>query len=197
MNYNPCDTAQLGNVMRVDNAYVVEASCFDNRTGYLVISYASPDTIGTVSMKNLRLNVSRNTTVINSNGRSISLCNIQKGMNINAVFSLQMTRSIPPQSNAYLIVLDVNSSQSSTSSSTTGRIASVDYDTGLVFTGNPNDINDQKVYAITDDTRILDRNGNSVNIYALHPGQTVDIVHANFQTASIPPRTTAYRIQIL
>ena len=50
---------------------------------------------------------------------------------------------------------------------------------------------------MTDSTIILDRRGNRIQLENLRPGQMVRIEHATFQTASIPPQTTAFRVQVL
>ncbi|MBP6887197.1 MAG: hypothetical protein KBC20_03970 [Oscillospiraceae bacterium] len=67
----------------------------------------------------------------------------------------------------------------------------------MLVTGHPSDINRQKRFVVTDDTVIRNRNGRLIPLGALRPGQRVEITHANFQTMSIPPQTTAFRIQVL
>ena len=106
-----------------------------------------------------------------------------------------MTRSIPPQANAFLIIVKRNPRPQN--NTTDGRIASVDPRNRFLITGNPDDINSQIRYTISDDTVILNRFGNPIPLRALRPGQMVRITHADFQTASIPPQTAAYRIQII
>ena len=186
---------QFGNIMRVDNALVEAVVCYNDFNGYIVISYAVTEANQTVSIQNIRLNINRNTVVLNNFGRMISFCRIQKGMWVNAVFSSRMTRSIPPQANAFLIVAE--RAPQPPSSVTTGRIASVDPRNGFVYTGNPNDINSQTRFVVSDDTLITDQLGRTIRLNALRPSQLVRITHANFQTASIPPQTTAFSIQLL
>ena len=93
------------NIVRANNAIVEEAVCFSNATGYLVISYRAPGAGQNASLTRVRLNVDRNTILLGAMGRGISLCSIRTGMRVNAVFSSRMTRSIPPQANAFLITL--------------------------------------------------------------------------------------------
>jgi len=52
-------------------------------------------------------------------------------------------------------------------------------------------------FVVSQATEILDQTGSSIPLSALQPGQMARIEHANFQTASIPPQTTAYRIQVI
>lgn len=186
---------QQGNIMRIDNALVEEVFCYDNSVGHILISYAVRDADQVTSIQTLRLNTGRNTVILNMFGRRINACQLRKGMWINAVFSSRMTRSIPPQANAFLIIVKRNPRPQN--NTTDGRIASVDPRNRFLITGNPNDINSQIRYTISDDTVILNRFGNPIPLRALRPGQMVRITHADFQTASIPPQTAAYRIQII
>lgn len=184
-----------GNIMRIDNALVEEVFCYDNSVGHILISYAVRDADQVTSIQTLRLNTGRNTVILNMFGRRINACQLRKGMWINAVFSSRMTRSIPPQANAFLIIVKRNPRPQN--NTTDGRIASVDPRNRFLITGNPDDINSQIRYTISDDTVILNRFGNPIPLRALRPGQMVRITHADFQTASIPPQTAAYRIQII
>lgn len=186
---------QQGNIMRIDNALVEEVFCYDNSVGHILISYAVRDADQVTSIQILRLNTGRNTVILNMFGRRINACQLRKGMWINAVFSSRMTRSIPPQANAFLIIVKRNPRPQN--NTTDGRIASVDPRNRFLITGNPDDINSQIRYTISDDTVILNRFGNPIPLRALRPGQMVRITHADFQTASIPPQTAAYRIQII
>ena len=186
---------QQGNIMRIDNALVEEVFCYDNSVGHILISYAVRDADQVTSIQTLRLNTGRNIVILNMFGRRINACQLRKGMWINAVFSSRMTRSIPPQANAFLIIVKRNPRPQN--NTTDGRIASVDPRNRFLITGNPDDINSQIRYTISDDTVILNRFGNPIPLRALRPGQMVRITHADFQTASIPPQTAAYRIQII
>lgn len=48
-----------------------------------------------------------------------------------------------------------------------------------------------------DNAFVIITQGRNIGIENLRPGQLVRINHANFQTASIPPQTTAFSIQVL
>ena len=106
MDRDPRGTiSQQGNVMRIDNAFVEEVVPANRSSnGYLLVSYATAGANRTTSIQNLRLNITRNTVLLDSLGRQIRLSNIRKGMWVNVVFSSAMTRSIPPQSTAFLVV---------------------------------------------------------------------------------------------
>lgn len=184
-----------GNIRRVNNALVEDVFSRNTGIGYILISSPDIRQFQTGFMENLRLNVNRNTVVTNSFGQNICLCDIRPGMRVDAIFSPVMTRSIPPQTNAFLIV--VRRGFQPPSSVTTDRIARVDAANSFVYTGNPRNINSQTRFFVSDSTSITNRRGNPISIWELRPGQMVRITHANFQTASIPPQTTAFQIQVL
>lgn len=187
-----------GNLLRINNALVEESSCLNASSGHVILSYSAPTANQMVTIQTIRLNVSRNTVILNSFGQNLSLCQIRKGMWVNAVFSSRMTRSIPPQAHAYLIAVQrASQSPNLPSAVTTDRIVSVNTQNGFLTTGSPLNLNQQTRFVISNATPVTDQLGRSVGIRALRPGQLVRITHANFQTASIPPQTTAYRIQIL
>lgn len=187
---------QQGNIMRINNALVEKTFCSDDFSeGYIIISYSVPEENNTVSIQNIRLNISENTVILNPFGQCMCVCCIQEGMWVDVVFSARMTRSIPPQSSALLII--VQSRPQPASLTTTGRVAFVDTENNSLYTGNPNDINSQTRYIVSDTAVITNRFGIPVGLNALRPGQTVRITHAAFQTASIPPQTTAFAIRVL
>jgi small nuclear ribonucleoprotein (snRNP)-like protein len=80
---------------------------------------------------------------------------------------------------------------------TVDRIIDIDLDNNFLYTGDLNDMLKQMRFVITDSTVILDKYDNRIQLEDLGPGQMVRIEHAIFQTASIPPQTTAFLIQVL
>ena len=185
-----------GNIIRIDNALVEETSCPEDAGGSIVISYTAsgPDQM-TQSVENVRLNLSERTVILNSDGQELCACCIQTGSRVDVVFSARMTRSIPPQSNAYLVIVRREPGQDL--AVTTGRIAYYDEATHSLYTGSPGNVNTQKRFILTDDTPIINRMGRPVGVQALRPGRVVRIAHENFMTASIPPQTRARSIQII
>lgn len=183
------------NIVRANNAIVEEAVCFSNATGYLVISYRAPGAGQNASLTRVRLNVDRNTILLGAMDRGISLCSIRTGMRVNAVFSSRMTRSIPPQANAFLITLRRPDRQETNVMA--GRIVSVDSRNRTVTVGKINDMNDQIRFVVNENTIISDRMGRSLNFHQLRPGQLVRVTYADFMTASIPPQTAAFQIELI
>ncbi|RFZ75911.1 hypothetical protein DS742_26450 [Lacrimispora amygdalina] len=176
-----------GSIMEVQNALVEDMFTSNSRTGYLLISYADPG-------ENDMLNIGWDTLLIDQFGEVISLCSITKGTYVNATFSSVMTRSIPPQSNAYRIIAMVDTTSYRI---TTDRIVWVDTDNHFIYTGNPNDESEQIRFVISSATQIMDEDGKPLTDVDLKPGKMIRIKHASFQTASIPPQTTAFEIELL
>lgn len=193
MNHNSTETLSRNNsIQRISNALVEEVFTENGTTGYLIVTASLQDTS---PHQTLRLNVTRSTVILNSLGQPVCLCDFQAGMIIDSVFSSLMTRSIPPQSNAFLIV--VRREAPTPVVITTGRIARIDAPNNAIYTGNPLDSNTQTRYHIALTTPIVDRRGNLISIRTLRPGQLVRITHSNAMTASIPPQTVAFHVQLL
>ncbi len=185
---------QQGNLMLVENA-LIENVYDSGTTGYILVSHAVEGINEMTFIELLRLNINKNTVLLTTFGEPMCLCDIHKGMWADAIFSPIMTRSIPPQSNAFLVI--ARTEFQSSVNVTTDRIAYMEPENNFLYTGDPDDINTQMRFVITDTTSIRDSLGNPITIDELHSGQLVRVTHANFQTASIPPQTTAFYIQLL
>lgn len=181
------------NVISVQDA-IIEEVVIDNRTGFVTISYGVMGERCMVHIELVTLIVGQDTVIRNQFGQNMSLRDLREGMVIDAEFSSAMTRSIPPQSRAYRITV-IN--QKNSTSITEDRVLSVDTNNGFLYTGNANDMLSQMRFVVNNETRIMDRRGNRIRLRDLRPGQLVRVEHANFQTMSIPPQTTAFSIQVL
>ncbi|MGI6069675.1 MAG: hypothetical protein ACOYBE_04525 [Blautia sp.] len=184
-----------GNTMRINNAFVEDVTCFDRVNGSILISYSERRNQIT-TIQNLQLNVNRYTILLNQSGRRMGLCQLRPNTWVDAVFSSRMTRSIPPQAYAFFVATR-RQPQRPPTDVTIGQIAFNDTFNGVLITGDPNNPNAQIRFLITDTTRVLDRFGRPIGIQQLRRGQRVRITHANYMTASVPPQTTAFQIQLL
>ncbi len=181
-------------VIHVENAYMKEVVPYTESTGYVLIVFGVNDENNMILEQEIRLNVGNNTIIMDESEDLLDLYDLEPGMRIAADFSAAMTRSIPPQSNAYRIVVLQEEAEVSL---TTDRVVSVDVNNGFLLTGNPYDFYDQMIFTISDETVILDREGNVISLGEILPGQLVQVEHAIFQTLSIPPQSPAYRVQVL
>ena len=196
MNNDPRGTMiQQGNTMRINNGFVEDVSWFNNARGQILVSYAVRERNNITSIQDIQLNINRGTVILNSFGQRMCLCCIQAGSWVNATFSARMTRSIPPQANAFLVT--VLRSPRPSSSVTIGRIIMIDFDNNFLITEDPDNSDNQMKFIITNTTSFTSRFGAPIRFSSLWPGQMVRITHANFQTPSIPPQTTAFNVQLI
>lgn len=188
-----------GLLMRVEDALVEKVSCPEaDSGGALLISYLMMDGDGKVSLQKTWLDVSQDTVILNRIGQRVYVCNVRIGAFVNAVFSAQMSKSMPPRADAFLILVQgrmQGRSMPGHTDITVDRIAYVDPEEQVIYIGAADDPDDQLRLLVNADTKILGPGGQELTLAELKPGQKVRVTHANFQTASIPPQTTAYRIQ--
>lgn len=183
-----------GNILYLENALIEEISTNDGRNGHVLVSYGVETSNKMIKKELLKLIVGRNTVIMNEFAEPLNLCNLERGMYLDASFSSAMTMSIPPQSRAFQIIARSKAPEIVV---TTDRVVTVDVRNSFLFTGNPYEMADQMRFVVSNATVILDRSGNRISLSQLKPGQLVRVEHASFQTMSIPPQTTAFRIQIL
>lgn len=184
-------------VMNVNDA-VIEEIFHDNRTSFVTISYRVRD-FNIILTELVTLVVDRNTIIRNRQGRRISVRDLRVGNVVNASFSAVMTRSIPPQSRAFMITVvreEINPLPSFPNV-VEDRIMEIDTRNNFLVTGNPNDIMSQMRFVVNNMTNIFNRRGNRISFRDLRPGQMIRVEHADFVTASIPPQTTALNIWVL
>ena len=199
-NNNVDGRRMSSNVIHVKDA-IIEEIFHEDRTSYVTISYGVLDDYNTINMTLLRLVVDRNTVIRDMRGRNITVSDLRVGNVVDASFSSAMTRSIPPQSSAYMITVVreyVNPyPESNISYIVEDRIIEVDTTNNFVLTGIRDDIMTQMRFVVNNNTDIYDRRQNRIRLRDLRPGQMIRVEHANFMTLSIPPQTTAYQIWVL
>lgn len=181
------------------NDAVIEEIFHDNRTSFVTISYGVPGNFNMIHIELVTLVVDRNTIIRNRRGRRISVRDLRVGNVVDASFSAVMTRSIPPQSRAFMITVvreEVNALPNFPNI-IEDRIMEIDTRNNFLLTGNPNDMMSQMRFVVNNMTNIFDRRGNRISFRDLKPGQMIRVEHADFMTASIPPQTTAFNIWVL
>lgn len=187
---------QIGRLLQIHNAVVDEVFLINNNTGYLDIIYANYEQNETIS-ESLRLNVTINTVILNSYGYHIFLSDIEKGMLVDSLLSPINEGLTPPQAEANLIV--ARTYDQPPLSFIIDRIAKVDIDNYFLYTGDPDNKDDQIRFNISNITTIRDKDSNPVPLRSLHPGLLVDVIvaHTNFQDTDIPNEADALHVQIL
>ena len=190
-NYNPFPNPNR-NVLRVFSAVIEEISRDRNTT---LVTIAYNDCIGCGrSSGSVRLVVNQDTTIQDERGRNIRAGELRRGMSVDASFSSTMTRSIPPQAQAYFIRMVRRENQTLTS---TGRLIDVNTRNNFIMVLQGQNPTLAVRYNVSPSTVILDVFGRRTSLSSLIPGFRVRIEHASFMTASIPPQTTAFTIQMI
>ncbi len=180
------------NVIRVFSA-LIEDITRDRGTVFVTISYTNCAGCSTPS-DTVRLVVNQSTDIYDEQGRNIRPNELERGMTIDASFSSAMTRSIPPQAQAFFIRITERPARSVT---TTGRIAEVNTRNNFIIVLTSQNPSSAIRFHILPDTVILDLFGRRTRLSALRPGFRVRVEHASFMTAGIPPQTTAFTVQII
>lgn len=193
------NSAERGNsrgtkAMRIENAVVEDVFVGNRGDGYILVSRGVPGVSNMLFKELFRLNVSRSTKIRNSRGRNINLRYIDTGMRINAIYSSAVTRSIPPQAEAYEITV---LAETMSAGVTIDRVVYVDTRNNYFITGNPRNPEDQIKFVVNDRTVIRDHQGRRIWLGDLQAGQMVKVEYSGHMTSSIPPQTAAYRVQII
>ena len=190
-NFNSFPTPNR-NMVRVFSAIIREISRERNTT-FVTISYNNCIGCGG-SAGSVRLVVNQDTVIQDERGRNIRAGELERGMAVDASFSSAMTRSIPPQAQAFFIQITRRTNQTVT---TTGRMIEVNARGNYILVlrnQNPSSI---IRFNISPNTVIFDLFGRRTGLSSLRAGFRVRVEHATFMTASIPPQTTAFTVQVI
>lgn len=80
---------------------------------------------------------------------------------------------------------------------TVGRILDVDRQSGQFTTISDGNRSSIIRFNVPSNVRVFDICSRPMNFSNLVPGLRVQVRHANFMTASIPPQTTAFEIRVI
>lgn len=134
------------------------------------------------------------TIVLNTRNERVPVSSLRNGMTVNASFSSEMTRSIPPQATAYLIRIV---GRPMPDDITIGRILDINRNNRSFTTISDRDFSSVVRFNTSESTRFFDRFGRPMQFSGLTPGMRVRVRHANFMTASLPPQTPAFEVRVL
>lgn len=179
-------------IIRVSNA-VIQNISYDRDIAYVTIAYNECQRCNSPE-KLVTLIVSSRTILLDENGNMITPEELQTGMVVHATFSSNMTRSMPPQAQAYQIRI---ASRPEVGNVTIGRIINVDSRNQYFFTMSDGNPSTMIRFNVSPNTIVLDSVGRQISFSRLVPGLLVSVQHASFLTASIPPQTTAFVVQIM
>ena len=178
-------------VVNISNAVIEEISS-DRNTTFVTVRIRD----GRRGNETLRLVVSDRTMILNPNGRPVPVRELRVGMIVDATVSSAMTRSIPPQTAAYVIRIVRRPGQREEQISE-GRILEIDRGRRNFTTIRDRELSTMIRFQVPENTPVFDRMGRPMDFAGLRPGMRVRVRHANFMTASIPPQTTAFEVRVL
>lgn len=142
----------------------------------------------------IRLVVTRETRIFDTNRRRLRPSELEVGMVIDALISNAMTRSIPPQARAFeIVVIERRQSRQET----VGRIVQVNTRNNYILTISSRNASSIIRFNVGPETVILDMFGRRIRLSDLFSGLRVRVEHGTFMTASIPPQTMAFVIQVI
>lgn len=171
----------------------IEAIETSRNGSFVLVSYSDCPNCNR-NNQTIRLNVGNNTVIMDENSNQIPLSDLRVGMTVNAAFSNATTRSIPPQSAAYVIQV-VGRPRSDNVA--VGRIVDVNRQNRSFTTISDGNISSAIRFNMAEDAQILNGMGRPMHFANLVPGLRVRVRHAAFMTMSIPPQTTAFEVRII
>lgn len=170
---------------------VVEQIYLEPDAAYVTIRYGD---CSRCRQQRVTLVVNHTTVILDETGREIPVRELEEGMLVDAVFSKIMTKSIPPQSQAFQIQVQSRPRRFDT---TVGRIVEVNEKEHFIMTASTPNPASAIRFHITPETKILDPLGRKIPLSRLVPGLRVSVEHADFMTASLPPQTTAFEVRVI
>lgn len=179
-------------IIHISNGTINEISS-ERDTTFVTVTYMGGQR-NRRTEQTVRLVVRPRTIILNANDTPVSVNALETGMIINAVFSSIMTRSIPPQANAYVIEIVRRANRENI---TIGTILDIDRNNRSFTTISDQNFSTIIRFNVPENALIFDRAGRPMNFSRLTSGMRVWVRHANFMTASIPPQTTAFEIRVL
>lgn len=182
----------MASTIHVSNA-VIQSITSENNTTFVTISYIER-TNGQRAENIVRLVVGRHTSILDENGNFIRVNSLTSGMTVDTVFSSAMTRSIPPQANAFMIRIVARPIPDNI---TNGRILEINRENRSFTATSDGNFSSIIRFNVPTNALIFNRNQRPITFSQLLPGMRVRVRHASFMTASIPPQTTALEIQVL
>ena len=172
---------------------VIEDIFRDRGNTFVTVSYSQCQ-CNNAAEDMVRLVVGPRTKIFSRSGREISASDLRVGMTINASYSSAVTRSIPPQAMAFVIrVVDSPGRDNVVE----GLILDIDRRNRSFTTVSDRSVSSVIRFNVPEDAEIIGRNGREMDFDQLREGMRVEVRHADFMTASIPPQTTALKIRVL
>lgn len=144
--------------------------------------------IGKIENLEVQLNVSEDTVILNAKtGAAASITDIKKGDSLDVCYSTVMTKSLPPQTSAYMIAID---SEGIGANLIHADEVETDSEGNVSVTDNSRNV----IIAIPKDAQVTPyRTKNIVKLADITKGSEIVCMY-NFETLSIPAHTSTSRV---
>jgi hypothetical protein len=184
--------ADRNQALRIQNGFIEDIVRSPQGT-LITISYPVHYVNDMMKMELIVLVVSTRTLIQDHRGNRMRVEELRNGMRIDAEVSRRMTASIPPQAQAYQIIVR---NQRQEFRVMEGRILGVDARNQFLLVGDISNPMSVIQFIITPDTIIRNRRGMNLQLENLRLGSLVRVEHATFQTFSIPPQSAAFVVEV-
>ncbi|WFD09855.1 stalk domain-containing protein [Tepidibacter hydrothermalis] len=132
----------------------------------------------------INFNITDKTSIVDEAGQNLSVDDLAKGTEVEVYYGNMMTASLPPITNATKVVVKGVYAM-------TGDVKSLEGNYMLV---EGNGLYNQIKFNITDETKIVDKEGKELSKSDIKEGSKVVAYHGGAMTRSLPPITNATKI---
>lgn len=132
----------------------------------------------------INFNITDKTVIVDEAGQKLAIDDLNKGAEVEVYYGNIMTMSLPPITNATKVVVKGVYSM-------TGDVKSLEGNYMLV---EGNGLYNQIKFNITDETKIVDKEGKELSKSDIKEGSKVVAYHGGAMTRSLPPITNATKI---
>lgn len=139
------------------------------------------------------VNITDSTKITDEDGKALTIDAIESNSVLRIVYSEAMTLSLPPITNAESIVV---LNEKNDGVALFAIISSTSKEDGNKITVLNIATDREVVLNVSDETEIVDRDGNKVDFANLKDGEKLFVIHDEVMTKSLPPITTAKKIVV-
>ena len=141
----------------------------------------------------IRLNISDDTKLADLDGNELSIEDIAVGDELSVTYSLAMTMSIPPMTNATSIVLNKATDDEQVGEKLKAyKVTVVSVDENQILIDNE-ELGNVRLN-VTDKVQFIDEEGNKLSLTDIKEGDKLEVVPGKIMTKSMPPINTPISI---
>lgn len=167
---------------------------------YTNVTFIKIDETGKLLVNNflrgdMLLNITDETVITNEDGEALKVEDITTENELKVKLSNAMTMSLPPQINAYEIIVTKNLAPVTKSGVVSEVVENEGKITQLVI-GTPDDSENFFAVNVSDEIDVYDINGEKLSLSDIKEGSEISASLSAFSTKSIPPQFVGYAIRV-